>query len=66
MGLINEGEEFVSLTDILGAEDALGELIPYVKEHKALEDKATAYVCRNFACQMPTTDSQELERLLAN
>jgi polyribonucleotide nucleotidyltransferase len=26
MGLINEGEEFVSLTDILGAEDALGDM----------------------------------------
>jgi polyribonucleotide nucleotidyltransferase len=26
MGLINEGDEFVSLTDILGAEDALGDM----------------------------------------
>ena len=31
---------------------------------KALEGRATAYVCRNYACQAPTSDPEELRRQL--
>jgi uncharacterized protein len=30
----------------------------------SLENKSTAYVCRNYACQLPVTDLPALERLL--
>lgn len=36
------------------------ELAPYARDHTALGGKATAYVCRNFACQRPTTDLAEM------
>ncbi len=31
-------------------------LAPYVATQRSLDGAATAYVCRNFACQAPTTD----------
>jgi len=30
----------------------------------AVEDAATAYVCENFACQLPVGSARELEALL--
>jgi uncharacterized protein YyaL (SSP411 family) len=30
----------------------------------ALEGRATAYVCENYACQLPTADVAALEQLL--
>lgn len=44
--------------DASGAE--IVELAPYVREQAALGGKATAYVCRNFACLRPTTDVDEM------
>lgn len=39
----------------------LGSIIPYVKNYKAVDGKATAYVCEDFACLSPITDLGELE-----
>jgi len=39
-------------------------LIPLVRDKVSLEGKATAYVCENYACQSPTTEINELERLI--
>ncbi|OAT87144.1 thioredoxin domain-containing protein [Desulfotomaculum copahuensis] len=36
------------------------ELIPHVAGHAPVDGKAAAYLCRNFACQAPVTDSGEL------
>lgn len=44
--------------------DELARLAPHVAERKALEGKATAYVCKNFSCMPPVTDPQELFRQL--
>jgi hypothetical protein len=38
--------------------------VPLLDGRATLQGKATAYVCRRFACQAPTTDSQELARQL--
>jgi uncharacterized protein YyaL (SSP411 family) len=35
---------------------ALSAHMPWVAEMKMIENKATAYVCRDFACDAPTTD----------
>jgi uncharacterized protein YyaL (SSP411 family) len=36
----------------------------YTKNYRAIEGKATAYVCSNFSCKKPTTDPQEMLKLL--
>ena len=35
---------------------AIVELAEYTKEHGTIDGQATAYVCRNYACQLPTAD----------
>ena len=39
-----------------GPEPAIAKLVPYTAAQDAIEGRATAYVCENFACQAPTTD----------
>jgi len=39
-------------------------IVPYSKPHSTQNGKATAYVCKNFSCRLPTTDSQEMIKLL--
>jgi uncharacterized protein YyaL (SSP411 family) len=41
---------------------AIEALVP--KEQRMMEGKATAYVCRNYACERPTTEIAKLEALL--
>jgi len=36
------------------------------RDRPAVDGRATAYVCRHFACSSPTTDPAELERLLGS
>ncbi len=33
---------------------------PYTREQVAISGEATAYVCRNFACDLPTTDPRDV------
>ena len=43
----------------------LAELAPFTRDQESVErGRATAYVCRDFACEAPTTDPEELERRL--
>ncbi len=39
-------------------------IAPFSRAQTALGGKATAYVCRNFACQVPTNDPAEMLRQL--
>jgi len=39
-------------------------IAPFAKDLKPLKNKATAYVCTNFACHSPTMDVTEMLRLL--
>jgi hypothetical protein len=43
---------------------ALARLLPWTEALRVREERATAYVCRNFACQTPTTLPPELEAQL--
>src|SRR5215203_2119592 len=45
-------------------DEEAGGLIPLLAQRIAREGKATAYVCVQYACQTPTTDTQELARQL--
>jgi uncharacterized protein YyaL (SSP411 family) len=37
---------------------------PFAKSLSAIDGKPTAYVCKNFACELPVTTSAELSRVL--
>ncbi|MBN1255303.1 MAG: thioredoxin domain-containing protein [Deltaproteobacteria bacterium] len=39
-------------------------LAEFTKGLSSLNNKATAYVCRNFRCELPTTEPQQMLRLL--
>jgi uncharacterized protein YyaL (SSP411 family) len=40
---------------------ALGARLPWVREMSMCDGRATAYVCRDFACATPVTDPEALE-----
>ncbi len=44
----------------------LTEMIPYLENYKQIEDKATAYVCENFACRPPVTDINSFRDMISN
>ncbi|MBI1992220.1 MAG: thioredoxin domain-containing protein [Candidatus Omnitrophica bacterium] len=46
------------------ASGAVEALIPFIKEQRPLQGKATAYVCKNYVCNLPTTDVAKLTALL--
>ncbi len=50
----------VLLADGGEAQRLLSESHPYLAGVKAIDGRATAYVCRNFACEPPETDPQAL------
>jgi hypothetical protein len=43
---------------------AVRKLAPFAESYEPVEGKAAAYVCRDFTCQLPTTDPLKLEELL--
>ncbi|NLC62942.1 MAG: thioredoxin domain-containing protein, partial [Thermoanaerobacterales bacterium] len=45
-------------------DEQIGELIPFVKEMRPKDEKATVYVCENYACKEPTTDLKRLGEIL--
>ncbi|HUU29635.1 MAG TPA: thioredoxin domain-containing protein [archaeon] len=47
-----------------GEKPAISEIAPFVLNCESLDNKATAYVCRNHNCRLPTTDPQKMLELL--
>jgi len=45
-------------------DDGITELNPRLREYVALDGKATAYVCQNYACQAPVTSASDLKRMI--
>ncbi|MGD0059116.1 MAG: thioredoxin domain-containing protein [Verrucomicrobiia bacterium] len=46
------------------SQKTLTKLLPFLETTKTIDGKATAYVCVNYACQLPTTDRSKLAELL--
>jgi uncharacterized protein YyaL (SSP411 family) len=44
---------------------AIEQIVPFVKNQIAIDNKATAYVCENYVCNKPTNSVNELKELLA-
>ncbi len=53
----------VALTS--GEDAAASELVPLLRERKAIEGRATAYVCESYACLQPVNTAAELAAQLA-
>lgn len=47
-------------------DSALQKLASFTQDIKSIDKKATAYVCRNFACSTPTTDINQLRTMIKN
>ncbi len=45
-------------------DDGITELNPRLSEYGALDGKATAYVCQDYACQAPVTSASDLIRMI--
>ena len=50
--------------DNTASSDELNTLAPFTAEHRAIDNKATAFVCRNFSCEQPTNDAQQLQKII--
>lgn len=57
-------ETLVAGRPLNGDTERLAEVIPSVKGRQPVNGKATAYVCKDFTCQEPVTDSDKLSSLL--
>jgi uncharacterized protein YyaL (SSP411 family) len=44
--------------------DILDKLAPFTKQYNAIDGKTTAYVCRNFSCESPTSDPDQIIKSL--
>ena len=49
---------------VVAAGDTAGGLVPLLAGRATVGDRATAYVCRDFACQAPVTEPEALEAAL--
>jgi uncharacterized protein YyaL (SSP411 family) len=47
------------------ADSAIDKTIPFIKNLTAIEGKATAYVCENFACNRPVNKINDLDKMLS-
>lgn len=47
-----------------GENPEITDLAKYTKEQLPVEGKATAYVCQDYECQLPTTETREMLKLL--
>ncbi|MBO0799664.1 MAG: thioredoxin domain-containing protein, partial [Blastocatellia bacterium] len=45
-------------------QEFLGRFLPFIQSMKMRDDKATAYICQNYACKLPTSDLGVMARLL--
>jgi uncharacterized protein YyaL (SSP411 family) len=52
------------LADGAAAQKTLAKLLPFLEAIKPVDGKPTAYVCVNYACQLPTTEAGLLKKSL--
>jgi len=46
------------------SQKTLVKLLPFLETAKPMDGKATAYVCVNYACQLPTSDANKMLALV--
>jgi len=45
---------------------SIDDIVPFIKDHSSIDGKATAYVCLDYNCQLPTKDEGSLLELLGS
>ncbi|UCC23529.1 MAG: hypothetical protein JSW23_05620 [Planctomycetota bacterium] len=45
-------------------DEAIGGVVPFLKEYIAMNSKATAYVCEDYVCNQPVATTEELNKML--
>lgn len=45
-------------------EPEISKIAKYTSDYKSINDKPTAYICRNYSCKIPTTDINKVIELL--
>jgi uncharacterized protein YyaL (SSP411 family) len=48
------------------ANSAIDKTIPFIQNLTAIENKATAYVCENYACNRPVNNIDDLDKMLSD
>ena len=43
---------------------SINDIIPFIADYSSIDGKATAYVCLNYNCQLPTTDIGSMLKML--
>jgi uncharacterized protein YyaL (SSP411 family) len=56
--------KIVLLADGGAGQEFLGRNVSFLRSVRTMDGKATAYVCENFVCQLPTTSASKLAELL--
>ncbi|MCI0412302.1 thioredoxin domain-containing protein [bacterium] len=54
------------LADGQEGQETLASYIPFIKNVTMVKGKATAYICENYTCKLPTSDRKTVATLLAN
>jgi uncharacterized protein YyaL (SSP411 family) len=55
----------VLLADGGSGQQELGELLPFIKDVRMLDGRATAYVCEKYLCQLPTNSIEIMRQQLS-
>jgi uncharacterized protein YyaL (SSP411 family) len=46
------------------AQATVSEYLPFVKQMRPIANRATAYICENYVCKLPTSDPRRVETIL--
>ena len=47
-----------------GINQGLSELVPFIENHKKVNNSSSAYICKNYSCQEPIIDSGRFEQAI--
>lgn len=45
-------------------EDVIHSIIPYLADYGMRDDRPTAYICQNYACELPTNEPQKMMEII--
>ena len=54
----------VLLIDTKSKRDRINKLAPFTKDYVSIDDEPTVYVCKNYVCNLPTSNIDEMLLLL--